>query len=225
MSWSEKYLTGIEEIDNQQVELVETIYRFKESLSDDISYTEMEVGQTLKYLVDYAMNHFPMEESYMASIGYPEYDEHKRQHIDFTRKLISILSLLKGKGSYRPIQLYYFLIHWLDEHIAIEDMKLAKSSKKVEAVKKLLNSEQEIIPMVKPGLDKIEGQFLSGYINDKEREDQRIHLLREIYSKLSEPSKGQGDIVFNSLKLLLNKGTINKEESNNLEKYLRYIPT
>lgn len=224
MTWCEKYLTGIEEIDNQQVELVETIYRFKESLSDDISYTEMEVGQTLKYLVDYAMNHFPKEESYMISIGYPDYDEHKRQHSDFTRKLISILSLLKGKGSYRPIQLYYFLIHWLEEHIAVEDMKLAKSVKKEDIIKLVLSREQEIIPMVRPGLDKIESQYIRGNINDKEREDNRIHLLRDTYNDIVKQLDSREPVVINSLRLLLTNGTITKEEFNNLERYIRDTP-
>lgn len=181
MAWNDKYLTGVEEIDNKQIELVETIVRFKDALSERMADTEMEVGNILKYLVNYSQVHFPVEEEYMERISYNGYEEHIKQHREFTGKLIGILSLLRGKGSYRPIQLYYFLIHWLDEHIAVEDRKLAEfKTGKDDRLK--FESDKHLEGLLRGKLKTIENMFISGDINVKEREDKRTHGIRFLYN-------------------------------------------
>lgn len=219
MGWNDKYLTGIEEIDNRQVDLVETIVRFKDALSKNMSDTEMEVGKILKYLVNYSQVHFPIEEEYMERVAYSGYEEHRNQHRGFTKKLISILSLLKGKGSYRPIQLYYFLIHWLDEHIAVEDKKLAEYKAPRDSRIKI-ESEKQVEGLLRDKLKSIENMFISGEINLKEREDKRTHSLRFIFNSFIVERGEELLTLLKSVHFVTKSKIIDNEESSRLIEYL-----
>jgi hemerythrin len=121
MQWKADYETGIEPIDQQHRQLVDTITRL-ETAASDAQYPEM--GRALKFLVDYANYHFSEEELFMQKAGFSEYERHKALHKELIHKLMEMLFMLKKGGTLQPQELLDFLSDWLVRHILAEDMKI-----------------------------------------------------------------------------------------------------
>jgi hemerythrin-like metal-binding protein len=88
----------------------------------------------MKFLEDYAKNHFAMEENYMEEFEYPEYRQHRAEHEKF---MITFAELkrerqkIKASGSYAgsyelSVTTDQVLVDWLLDHIAKVDRKLAE---------------------------------------------------------------------------------------------------
>jgi hemerythrin len=121
MQWKAEYEIGIEPIDSQHRQLVDTI-SYLEAASEDSQNEEM--GRAIKFLVDYANFHFSDEESFMQKQGYPAYEQHKILHKAFVHKLTEVLLTLKEGGTIQLQELVEFLTGWLSNHILEEDRKI-----------------------------------------------------------------------------------------------------
>src|SRR5271169_85270 len=132
MEWDESLSVGYGKIDADHKELFKTI---KELVAAIKQHTcKYKIDDVIKFLEDYANDHFSMEETYMKEFGYPEYSEHVAEH----RKFIITFSELKGElqkikasgsyeGSYElSVTTDQALVDWLLDHIAKVDRKLAK---------------------------------------------------------------------------------------------------
>lgn len=126
MIWKSEYELGVPEIDNQHKTLVEFINNFKNSIPDSTTDTRTEMGKVLIYLINYTCFHFEAEEQLMSQINYPNLEQHKIIHQNLISKTKAILIKMKQKESYTPIEFYYFLMSWLNEHILHEDLQIKK---------------------------------------------------------------------------------------------------
>jgi len=81
IAWSDEYLIGIEEIDNQHKKFFEVTRKFY----SDILECEGEdaAEETLNFLKDYAAWHFKSEEAFMQKYAYPRLEKHKKLHGEF----------------------------------------------------------------------------------------------------------------------------------------------
>ena len=61
-------------------------------LSEDEEKSEWVCREGVKYLKNHTLEHFEHEESYMRSIGYGDYDLHKRLHDNFRNEGRNIFS-------------------------------------------------------------------------------------------------------------------------------------
>jgi hemerythrin len=84
------------------------------------------IKDVLKELINYTKTHFSNEEKYMSSIGYPDLEEHKKQHqqivdsmYDFTRKLPNM------KINEIEKELAHLIEIWFVNHIVYNDKKIA----------------------------------------------------------------------------------------------------
>ena len=59
----------------------------------------------------------------MIKISYSKLEEHKNIHQKFLKEIVEIINEYNEQGSYKKVQLYIFLIKWLQTHIAVEDQK------------------------------------------------------------------------------------------------------
>jgi len=126
--WSDEFVTGIPEIDDQHRVLVKTFNDAGIRLSGNRDASLMD--QITRDLLSYAIYHFETEESLMEEHGYFELhsddaSHHKQQHRSFSANVVDIREGLK-KG--RPISregLLSFLNSWLVGHIMSTDKKLA----------------------------------------------------------------------------------------------------
>ena len=123
MEWTSIYKTNIEIIDKQHKTLFDVITKIKKlPVNKD---NRQEVIKVFNFLEKYILIHFTTEEKYMKSIGYLNYEEHKKIHSEFINKFFKIKKQVEHEQDFDHIQLFYFLIKWLQQHIAIEDKKYA----------------------------------------------------------------------------------------------------
>lgn len=124
MEWKAGYDIGVDLIDKQHRQLVEMISRLEASLATDAENREM--GDALKFLVDYTHQHFSDEEEFMLNAGFPMYEKHKGLHKDLIHEVKEVLLKLKRGEAIRPRELISFLTDWLMNHILDEDRKIAE---------------------------------------------------------------------------------------------------
>lgn len=121
--WDDKYLIGIEEIDEQHKKLFDIANNAYELLKNSF-YTDKydRIVSILEELRDYAIFHFNTEEEYMASIGYKKLFSHKVQHNDFIEKVkkIKFEEIDENQDEY-IIGLLEFVVNWIDVHILKND--------------------------------------------------------------------------------------------------------
>ncbi|MDR0234035.1 MAG: bacteriohemerythrin [Zoogloeaceae bacterium] len=119
MPWSEQFVLGIESIDKQHQWLVEATNRLHDQVESGNPDSAV-VQEILEGLVDYAVNHFILEEDLFNRLGYPETEGHKREHDIFTSEAIRLL-LNYEKGEAVTDDALEFLKAWLKNHILISD--------------------------------------------------------------------------------------------------------
>ncbi len=72
-------------------------------------------------MTDYVLTHFKTEEIYMKEFNYPEYQDHKEEHHDFTIKTIAYLDKVI-KGDYQIAnEILEHLKQYLVNHIQVTD--------------------------------------------------------------------------------------------------------
>ncbi|MFQ5764620.1 MAG: bacteriohemerythrin [Rhodospirillales bacterium] len=121
VEWSDKYNTGIPDIDKEHrslFALINDLYDKVEAGSAEIS-----IKATFEALADYVNYHFAREESLMAACHYNDLENHKAEH----RKLKSRVenykqSYERDPQSFDMADFMEFLTHWLQGHILRSDM-------------------------------------------------------------------------------------------------------
>jgi hemerythrin len=212
MEWTTKLATGIEEIDNQHRELFSIINRFKETFSDNSKDTDQSVGQILRYLVEYSSFHFASEEDYMERIGYSGFSDHRAIHQKFIKDIKEILVKLKTKGSYRPIQLYYFLNDWLENHIGEEDQLYVQFKGKKVPQMVSLEKVEDVESVVIANLKRFDYMKANNVINQQKMEERRLSYLKSHYKGYSMRTNEEKELLKESLLFLLHKKIIEESE-------------
>ncbi|MGO9953431.1 MAG: bacteriohemerythrin [Dissulfurispiraceae bacterium] len=139
MEWDDSLSVGFKKIDDDHKEIFRMI---KELVDAIMQHTyKYKIDGVIKFLEDYANNHFSMEEGYMKELEYPEYLKHRAEHEKFHKtfsRLKRKLENIKASGSYAgsyelSVATDQVLVDWLLDHIAKVDMKLADFLKKYGA--------------------------------------------------------------------------------------------
>ena len=123
VQWSDKLLSGVEEIDNQHKELFTRISRLAEACKQGVG--AQEISGTIEFLQEYTIYHFELEENYMAWFNYPEAEAHKRHHERFMGRVQELGKKL-GEGGPTSVltDTAETLARWLTEHIVDIDLPL-----------------------------------------------------------------------------------------------------
>lgn len=124
MKWLSQYNTGIKDIDNQHKRLINIINRLEESMI--IGQANHQLGESIKFLVQYTRHHFTEEEAFMLLIGYPEINLQKNLHQQFITDIKQILIRIKNKEQIEPKEIVEFLTEWMKNHILVEDLKIGQ---------------------------------------------------------------------------------------------------
>ncbi|MDR0735947.1 MAG: bacteriohemerythrin [Zoogloeaceae bacterium] len=115
MPWSDRFILGINSIDEQHHWLVDATNRLYAQVESQTQNNEA-LREILEGLVDYTVNHFILEEELFDRLKYPETDAHKAEHDDLTRQAIQLL-LDFEKGEAVSEEALEFLKGWLMHHI------------------------------------------------------------------------------------------------------------
>lgn len=137
--WDENFVTGIEEVDDQHMELVRIINRLGELLSSSEALKGSAINDVLDELTKYTLFHFSAEEGLMQASGIdPRHlESQKREHGSFVDEVGRIAQTVMCFDSAN--RLLKFLIHWLAYHILGSDQSMARQ---LALIKKGLSPEE-----------------------------------------------------------------------------------
>jgi hemerythrin len=118
IQWSDGYKIGDTTIDEQHEELF--------LRAADVIAAMSRESQTLSALrlQQYMRSHFSHEESLMYHVGYPDVEQHIKQHEVLTQKLKAFLKNISNNNLIKA-ELEDFIAHWLLGHIGTVDSQLA----------------------------------------------------------------------------------------------------
>lgn len=124
--WNDKLMLGVDAMDDEHKILVGKINALVAQM--EAQYTKKDKGSltsAFKDLAQYTTEHFAHEEKFMASIGYPQLNSHKKIH----EKLLAQVGRYGAQiadGTLDDQKLISFLRNWLISHIMGVDMQYAE---------------------------------------------------------------------------------------------------
>jgi len=121
IQWSSSYSVGVGEIDRQHQRLVEMINELNDAMRERKSKDVL--GKITNGLINYAGTHFKTEEKYFDQFGYPEAASHKKEHLDFAKKVTDFKASFDSGKLGLSIEVIDFLSNWLKSHISGVDKK------------------------------------------------------------------------------------------------------
>lgn len=123
VEWKEQFNIGVDSIDKAHRKLFSIVRRLI-YLSKNKNSGQWACAEGIKYFKSYAVKHFADEEAYMQSIGYKDYEIHKRLHDNMRYKTLPALEKNLVETEYSQEAIQHFLgicLGWLTAHIMIED--------------------------------------------------------------------------------------------------------
>ena len=126
MQWDSRLETGESQIDSQHQALVEALNRLHSAMLEGNGRSE--VGASLKFLSDYTLSHFAMEEEMMDLYAYPAASSHKKIHSDLIASLNDLVEGFQRGSTALTIAVMIFLEEWLTNHFLGEDARFVEFS-------------------------------------------------------------------------------------------------
>lgn len=117
--WKKSYEVGAPEIDLQHRRLVGLINDMSDAMM--LRQGHRAVPRVLEELVNYISVHFTAEEGLMWQSNYPNLEEHRREHLEMTTKVVELKKRYDQGHDLTPHLLLTFLCDWLKTHIIVND--------------------------------------------------------------------------------------------------------
>jgi hemerythrin-like metal-binding protein len=120
IQWSDRFNSGIPEVDKQHFKLVALINQLFKIIQEGAD--KVQLGAIADELLDYTITHFRAEEDFMQELNYPGTEAHKTLHQKFAAKVSAVLQGIKQGKPVDASELFAFLKSWLIEHIEKQDI-------------------------------------------------------------------------------------------------------
>ena len=121
LNWSDDLSVKVNGIDNQHKMLVNLINDLHNAMKDGKGKEKL--GTILNELISYTKYHFSAEEKLMQKKNYPDYQQHKREHEAFTKKVEEFNNQFVAGSLFISNEVLLFLKDWLVGHIKVTDKK------------------------------------------------------------------------------------------------------
>lgn len=121
--WDDRYNIGVESIDKEHKKLFSVMNKLLQ-YKDHVKKNQWAFEEGIKYFKEHALKHFTDEEKYMASIGYVNFETHRRAHDSFRKKTLPELERELKRSRYSAESIDHFLgvcAGWLFGHTLTED--------------------------------------------------------------------------------------------------------
>ena len=121
MEWKDSYSVGVDKLDNDHKRLIDIINRV-----DEADKAGKSVQWVLEELRNYTEYHFKAEEERMKEAGYPDLEEHMREHKAFVQWLTTVertYNLAPDAHFHIAETVNEYLREWLTHHILLVDMQ------------------------------------------------------------------------------------------------------
>ena len=140
--WQDEFNIGVDVIDQEHRRLFKIISKLL-AFEEEKDKSSWACQEGIKYLKSHAVKHFADEESYMASIGYPGLERHRKIHTGFRDNTLPALEQELEQTGYAPDSVDHFLgvcAGWLIGHTLTEDQAIVGG--KVSTWENLLPEEE-----------------------------------------------------------------------------------
>ncbi|MBK8395825.1 MAG: hemerythrin family protein [Leptospiraceae bacterium] len=135
IKWDDKYKLHISGVDDQHKRLFQLLAESEKLYSNNKGNLINNIPEIKKALLEveqYTITHFIMEERAMEDTGYPDFESHKAQHLQFIATTQEFLLKLNSDEIMNDeiklddflLRLLTFLSHWITNHIQIKDMEI-----------------------------------------------------------------------------------------------------
>jgi len=187
INWHDSYSIHNVKIDEQHKILFELAK--KASLMGNKYTSREEIKDILSEFFDYMKVHFTDEEMLMASIGYPELEEHKKLHKYIIQELASTILKIKNVNEMKE-KLGVIAQEWLLNHILHHDMLIEKYRAKTSAQAENENRKQQPINEVRPSIveEQVAPKKKEGYYYRCECEDKLHTVANNIHIDIEKNS-------------------------------------
>ncbi len=119
--WNEKLSLNIKEIDDQHKHLIKQLNNIHDAVINGSEQRVLE--DTLNELIDYTVYHFDQEEELITKYGYPEIEEHKKEHNNLIEQVLKLQKDFRDGSATISFEVLDFLQSWVIDHIMETDMK------------------------------------------------------------------------------------------------------
>jgi hemerythrin len=125
LEWKSEYETGVPAIDTQHRVLFDNINRLGKLL-DKVLIERAEADYLLKFLENYAEQHFKGEETCMARFRCPAHARNKKEHGEFLNILRFARNQYEATSAPREVllRLHESMVWWINNHILKVDIQL-----------------------------------------------------------------------------------------------------
>ncbi|MFT7005850.1 MAG: hemerythrin [Colwellia sp.] len=125
IEWTAKLSVGIDSIDEQHKKLVNMINALNDAMLTNSS--DELLGKIFIGLAAYTQKHFTYEENMFAEYGYPDSEEHKRQHNELIAQVVELKEkFIENPQRTMSADLMLFLKRWITNHIMRTDKEYAE---------------------------------------------------------------------------------------------------
>ena len=131
--WDKRFETGIELVDAQHKQLVDTTNTLGELLLKDENVSEETLQGIFQKLATYGRQHFSDEEQLMTQTGIApaHLEAHKARHKQFVEQLVSLWRS-RSAMTHPAETVHGFLAAWLTVHILGEDQAMARQLARIQ---------------------------------------------------------------------------------------------
>lgn len=129
IQWSDEYLLGVPEIDQQHKKLVAIANELYDVVIGNEADLKAKMPEVLKKLTDYTKYHFSTEEALQAKIGYIGLATHKSAHDFFIKEIDFQNQKLSSENKSGVLSFYKYIVSWILNHIAKADRLWANTIK------------------------------------------------------------------------------------------------
>ena len=123
--WGDSYATGIELVDNQHKELVVMTNNLYHACLAVDNAVEPAFKEVMTKMVEYVRVHFSTEQILLEKIGYPDFQEHRKQHDGLIRNILLAAKEYDQGKKFVPHNFVRTLRDWIFGHIACFDQRYA----------------------------------------------------------------------------------------------------
>ena len=121
LEWDPSFATGVSRFDDEHRVLFKMVNDLHDAMQQ--KQTKNAIGQILRGLADYTVNHFAAEESAFAQTNYPEATEHKQHHKKLVDQVVDLIGKFSSGETVLSQDIITFLQDWLINHIKGVDKK------------------------------------------------------------------------------------------------------
>jgi len=124
--WSEVLSVGDDNIDAQHRSLVDNVNDLLVSCKTGDGLARL--GEMFVFLEKYLVNHFRDEEALQEKIGFPQIDDHRKEHEDFLQQFYDLKAELgeNGPSLALVVKTNGIMLDWLEDHLSGSDRELGR---------------------------------------------------------------------------------------------------